>query len=113
MKYLLAIAAIAVSIITYADTIPKSKSTPSCRNPAIVRKFNKLSGHTNGTNPTGMIVDHICSLYNGGLDTIQNMQYQTVVASKLKDRIENTAKGKILFCTIDNSLPYRTVFNCK
>lgn len=61
----------------------------------------------------GQIVDHICALAQGGIDNKVNMQWQTLFESKLKDRIENTPKGKAIFCTPKNSTPKRQVFNCK
>jgi len=41
------------------------------------------------------------------------MQYQTIAESHAKDKIENTTKGKELYCTPENSTPTRQVFNCK
>jgi len=58
-------------------------------------------------------VDHICALECGGLDSSINMQWQTVQEAMAKDRWERTATGCASTCTSVNSLPYRTVFNCK
>jgi hypothetical protein len=89
----------------------------NCRSSCVKHNFDKLNGWPKGR--PGWVVDHICALANGGLDIAGiegmsgNMQYQTPTASYLKDKIENTPKGKALFCTPENSLPKRTVFNCK
>ena len=37
----------------------------------------------------GFIVDHVIPLCYGGLDDKSNMQWQTLTASKIKDRIED------------------------
>jgi len=83
----------------------------TCRNSAIKHKFDVMNGYPHGRE--GFIVDHVCSLFNGGLDAPVNMQYQTPLESLRKDRIENTSLGKKLFCTPKNSTPTRQVFNCK
>jgi hypothetical protein len=59
------------------------------------------------------LVDHICALGQGGLDSVENMQYQIPADSRKKDKIENTAVGKKLFCNEKNSTPTRQVFNCR
>jgi hypothetical protein len=79
------------------------------RSPSIKHKFDVLSSHPHG-NP-GMIVDHICSLCQGGIDSITNMQYQTKAESDAKDLVENTSRGKKLYCTPANSTPLREVYN--
>ena len=86
-------------------------SEATCRSPAVKHRFDVQQGYPHGR--PGFIVDHICSLFNGGLDDPKNMQYQTIVESKKKDRIENTPLGKRVFCTPLNSTLKRTVFNCK
>jgi len=83
----------------------------SCRDYHIKKAFDKSQGYPHGRK--GMIVDHICALANGGIDSITNMQYQTPIESKKKDLIENTPLGKKLYCNSSNSSAYRTVFNCK
>lgn len=45
------------------------------------------TGRSRGNCP-GYVVDHIASLKRGGLDHPSNMQWQTVVAAKEKDRWE-------------------------
>lgn len=85
-------------------------ATAACRSTSVKRQFDKEQGYPKGR--PGYIVDHICALGQGGLDITTNMQYQTKAESLAKDKIENTAYGKALFCNKDNSLSYRTVFNC-
>lgn len=82
-----------------------------CRSSSVVRQFNKLHGFSK--NPPGYVVDHRCAIAVGGLDIIENMQYQTIAEAKLKDKIERTPSGIAMYCNSSNSKPYRTVFNCK
>jgi hypothetical protein len=102
MKYLYSIV-LSIMLVSTASAF-------QCRNPAVKHKFDVLNHHPHGNK--GFIVDHICALANGGLDITTNMQYQTPTDSHQKDLIENTEAGRKLFCTPENSLPYRTVFNC-
>lgn len=97
-------------IIAFALTEDASFAS-TCRSSAIKHKFDKEQGYPHGR--TGYVVDHVCALAQGGLDSTINMQYQTIPDSKAKDRVENTLYGKALFCTPQNSTPYRSVFNCK
>jgi hypothetical protein len=83
----------------------------SCRSARVKRAFDREQGYSHGRK--GYIVDHVCALAVGGLDITSNMQYQTPSASRAKDRIENKPIGKAIFCNETNSLPTRTVFNCK
>jgi hypothetical protein len=83
----------------------------ACRDPAVKHKFDRLNGFPQGR--PGYIVDHVCALAQGGIDDVRNMQYQTIADSRKKDRIENTAEGRRLFCTPRNSTPTRQVYNCK
>lgn len=83
----------------------------SCRSASVKHKFDVQQGFPHGHK--GFIVDHICALANGGIDSPINMQYQTLIDSAEKDRIENTKEGKKLFCNLTNSTPTRQVFNCK
>jgi len=85
-------------------------ASAACRSTSVKRQFDKEQGYPKGRQD--YIVDHICALGQGGLDITANMQYQTKAESLAKDKIENTAYGKVLFCNKNNSLPYRTVFNC-
>lgn len=83
----------------------------SCRSSKVKHKFDISQGYPKGHK--GYIVDHICALACGGLDTISNMQYQTISESKEKDRTETTPEGCKRDCNSSNSLPTRTVFNCR
>jgi hypothetical protein len=83
----------------------------SCRSASVKHQFDVSQGFKHGRK--GFIVDHVCSLFNNGIDNISNMQYQTIADSKKKDRIENTPYGKKLYCNFKNSTPTRQVFNCK
>lgn len=89
----------------------------ACRSQAPVREF-KLSHVCPSTGKKslkcpGFVVDHVCALAQGGKDIPQNMQYQSSVESKAKDRIENTPLGKKKWCNSSNSTKTRQVFNCK
>lgn len=99
--------AITVQAMTQKDLLPGQ----SCRSQSVKKEFDRRNGYPKGRK--GYVVDHICALGNGGLDIQENLQYQTLDESKKKDKIENTKKGRELFCTSENSLPYRTIFNCK
>lgn len=88
-----------------------ANANADCRKRSVAHKFEKLMGFPHGR--PGYIIDHICALANGGLDIIENMQYQTYKESRRKDKIENLPIGRTLFCNSKNSLPKRTVFNCK
>jgi hypothetical protein len=83
----------------------------SCRSASVKHKFDVQEGYPHGRK--GYVVDHVCALAQGGLDNVINMQYQTIEEGHKKDRIELTPQGKILYCNSKNSLPIRTVFNCK
>lgn len=91
--------------------LPTFHAGATCRSQAVVREFLKQKGFT--THPKGFVVDHTCALENGGLDIPGNMQLQTIAEGKAKDRWERTPEGKRKTCNIYNSLPERTVFNCK
>lgn len=93
-----------------AMSMPDAQAS-TCRNPAVKRQFDRAQGYPHGRK--GYIVDHVCSLFNGGRDSTINMQYQTLSESRAKDKIENTPEGKVLFCNKKNSTPTRQVFNCK
>jgi hypothetical protein len=83
----------------------------ACRNPAVKHQFDVMNGYPHGRK--GYIVDHVCALGQGGIDSVVNMQYQTIADSKVKDRMENTPYGKKKWCNASNSTPTRQVFNCK
>ena len=48
----------------------------TCRDAKVKRAFDKSQGYAKGRK--GYVVDHICALANGGLDSIINLQYQTI-----------------------------------
>lgn len=56
------------------------------RHPGMVRAFQRLSGYPHGR--IGYVVDHRIPLCAGGPDTIDNMQWQQVSASYVKDAFE-------------------------
>jgi hypothetical protein len=58
-------------------------SEVSTRSRVPVRKFMNLSGYPHGR--VGYVVDHIYPLCAGGSDTPENMQWQELIASKVKD----------------------------
>ena len=60
------------------------------RDPAVAREFQNpcpATGRTNGACP-GYIRDHIVPLHCGGSDTPSNMQWQTILEARAKDRGE-------------------------
>ena len=62
------------------------------RNPAARRDFHAANpcpanGNTYGACPE-WVVDHIIALKSGGPDHTCNMQWQTIEAAKIKDRVE-------------------------
>ena len=72
------------SLSIAADAAPRSH--------AVVSEFKRLqpcpaTGTRRGRCP-GFVVDHITPLCAGGADQPSNMQWQTIKASKLKDRQE-------------------------
>lgn len=107
-KWIIVFTVILFALVCLTDSTSASEKT--CRSPTIKHQFDRLNGYPEGRK--GYVVDHICALANGGLDVIENMQYQTIAEGHAKDRIENTPMGRV-FCDDKNSLPYRTVFNCK
>lgn len=97
-------------IILFILTTSQDAFSFTCRDYKVKKAFDKLNGYPQGRK--GYIVDHICALSIGGKDTIENMQYQTIVQSRAKDKIETTQLGKEIWCTKENSTPTRQVFNC-
>ena len=93
-----------------AMNVPDANAS-TCRSTAVKHRFDVQQGYPHGRK--NFIVDHICALAQGGIDSPTNMQYQTLADSTAKDRVENTPLGKKLFCTPKNSTPTRQVFNCK
>jgi hypothetical protein len=83
----------------------------TCRSRAVKRQFDVKYNH--GRSVPGHKVDHTCSLWCGGKDSLINMQLQTNKESDAKDLIENTPAGCAKYCTPLNSTRTRKVFNCK
>ena len=84
MKYSVLIVALLFSTSALASAFVRS--------PAQVRLFKKTnicpSTHAYSQRCPGYIVDHIIALDCGGADKPSNMQYQTIAASRAKDKIE-------------------------
>jgi hypothetical protein len=95
-------------IITYS--LSAIAVEPSCRNTNKAQKFRKDKGYKG---KPGYVVDHICALSCGGLDLPINMQIQSITEAKKKDKWETTKEGCASTCFSFNSLPQRSVFNCK
>jgi hypothetical protein len=83
----------------------------ACRSQTVKHKFDVSQGYPKGRE--GYVVDHIAPLVCGGKDIIANMQYQTIIEGKLKDKWEVTAEGCKKLCTPVLCTPTRQVFNCK
>lgn len=98
-------------LIVLMISAPLGADAYTCRSSRVKHKFDVMHGYPHGR--PGYIVDHVCSLYNGGIDDVRNMAYQTIDESRAKDKIENTPEGKRRFCNSKNSTPTRQVFNCK
>jgi hypothetical protein len=83
MKYL-GILLLAVCVQAHA-AIPRSQSAKS----AFVRTHPcPLPGPHRGTSCPGYVIDHVIPLDCGGPDAPRNMQWQSAVDGKAKDRIE-------------------------
>lgn len=94
---IIALLAILLSVPVSANIAPECRlHTDEIRNPAIVHKFWRMTGHPFGW--SGHVVDHICPLACGGADSVENMQWQDIQSGKAKDRIERTPKGYRIFC---------------
>ena len=107
MKKLILLAMLLLPLTIHAE----EDGDTTCRDQSVKRQFDKMMGYPRGRK--GFVVDHICALAQGGLDSVENMQYQSIAEGKEKDRVENTPYGKRLYCTTQNSTPDRKVFNCK
>jgi hypothetical protein len=80
------------STSTLCTTCERDANGRIKRNPAARRAFQSshpcpATGKTSGACP-GYVVDHIVPLKRGGADEPANMQWQTVVEAKGKDKIE-------------------------
>lgn len=91
-------------------TLVSFNGLADCRSAKVKHRFDVLNGYPHGRK--GYVVDHVCALANGGLDIVENMQYQTIAEGKKKDKVENTGAGRRIWCNAKNSKPVRTVFNC-
>lgn len=111
MKFLLFIGTVALYVFVLFVITMFVADASTCRSIKVKRQFDVLQGFPHGRK--GYVVDHICALVQGGIDSPKNMQYQTLAEGHIKDKIENTEAGKKLFCTPQNSTPTRQVFNCK
>jgi hypothetical protein len=74
------------------SSISQFVNAETVRDPAQVRAFRSIhpcpaTGKARGACPDH-VVDHIVPLCAGGADSPANMQWQTVVAGKQKDRLE-------------------------
>ena len=97
---------------SYGMTKVEAKSQGyTCRSATVKHKFDVSQGFPKGRK--GYVVDHICALANGGFDIVENMQYQNLSEGHKKDLVENTVKGRGLYCNDNNSSSIRTVYNCK
>ena len=85
-------------------------SFSACRDASVKRAFDKINGYKYGRK--GYVVDHVCALACGGIDTVANMQYQSIAAGKAKDKWETKPFGCKKTCNSSNSTPTREVFNC-
>jgi hypothetical protein len=116
MKFLIPIALALMTQSVLAVPVIDAKGTPlprgaTCRDAGVKRDFDKMMGFPHGRR--GYIVDHVCALVVGGRDITENMQYQTIADSAVKDRVEDTPYGRKKWCTPLNSTPKRMVYNCK
>lgn len=108
---LIDIMAVVVLVALTLAALTTEAKADTCRSATVKHQFDKQQGYPHGRK--GYIVDHVCALVRGGLDSTVNMQYQTITESRAKDKIENTDFGAAQFCTPLNSTPTRRVFNCK
>lgn len=59
----------------------------NCKRSATVKRHFQIStGYPHGR--PGYVVDHIIPLACGGIDSVTNMQWQTVQEAKMKDKTE-------------------------
>jgi hypothetical protein len=69
-----------------ALSVGAQQTASGIRHSSVVRAFMKQSGYPKGR--PGFVVDHRIPLCAGGLDTIQNMQWQERRESYSKDKYE-------------------------
>lgn len=75
-----------------ADLEPGARPAKVSRNRAVVRAFRSMNpcpttGRSRGACP-GWVVDHVTPLCAGGPDSVSNMQWQMLSASRAKDAEE-------------------------
>lgn len=56
------------------------------RNPAVIREFEKQTGYPHGRK--GFVADHKIPLCAGGPDSVDNLRWEEVKESYLKDKFE-------------------------
>lgn len=83
---------ILVWLATLALLLPSDGVSKTYRDPAQRAAFKKshpcpLNGKASGPCP-GYVVDHVRPLACGGADSPVNMQWQTTVVAKAKDKVE-------------------------
>ena len=110
-KFLLLLVVVVVYVFVLFVFTVSVAGASTCRSTKVKHQFDILQGYPHGRK--GYVVDHICALAQGGIDSPKNMQYQTLAESKIKDRVENTKYGKSIYCNSGNSTPTRQVYNCK
>ena len=74
------------SLSSYACDIPRDKHGKIKRNMQERKHFMIISGYPKGR--PGYVVDHIIPLCACGRDVAENMQWQSIQESKLKDKWE-------------------------
>jgi hypothetical protein len=79
---------------SYVTGVQRDSHGKIKRSEAAKRQFMKQTGYPHGR--PGYVIDHIIPLANGGRDNPSNMQWQTKVDAKAKDRWERgqTSSGK-------------------
>lgn len=89
LTLILAISLLSVNFNTYA----KQHRSTSAKNAFKHEHPCPANGNTKGACP-GYVIDHIVPLACGGPDNPINMQWQTVIDGKIKDRFELGMCGK-------------------
>jgi hypothetical protein len=78
------------AVFAVCVVLPGSASAKEHRSTSVKREFQlthpcPATGRTSGACP-GYVKDHIKALKCGGLDTVSNMQWQTIRDAKAKDK---------------------------
>lgn len=74
------------TVYTPSSRAPRDERGRLQRSDTARHAFARQTGYPNGR--PGYVIDHIIPLACGGLDTPSNMQWQTIVAAKAKDKVE-------------------------